>query len=245
MTTNGEATGANIPGFLPRTITFPNNTTWELISPITELRSCHDGVPAESRILFTCRQTSPAASSDSPKEAIVKVKVQIPGGDRRPQNDPHPGPSSTTAEELKALEIFAKASLPHVPHLFASTIKQQPDNGPLPGGYITYLLMTHLPGTPLFLQKYYEMSPDQHKNICTKFLDVLRTVYATGVEPVDCGLRNVMWEARTETLSIIDFELWRPTDQDVGDETKELQRWGLARRPASRDWWVEWNTHGR
>ena len=40
--------------------------------------------------------------------------------------------------------------------------------------------------------------------------------------------------------TIIDFELWRETKETMADETKELQRWGLARRPAPKSWWAEW-----
>jgi hypothetical protein len=240
MTTNGT-TALSQPPFLPESVTFPNNQTYELIRPITELRSCHDGEPAESRVIFICRQPS------NEQDYILKIKVQIPGGDRRPQNTPHPGPSTTTAEELKALSIFTNANLAHVPHLITSTIQPQPSNGPLPGGYITYLVMSRLPGQPLFTLNYWSLPSTVHEVIRPKFLEILRAIYAAGVEPVDCGLRNVMWDEATQTCGIIDLELWRPTEegQGIGDELKELQRWGLSRRPPAKDWWAEWNTHGR
>lgn len=105
--------------------------------------------------------------------------------------------------------------------------------------------MTKMPGQPLFNQKYWEKSEAERGEIGAKFLKVLAGVYGMGIEPIDCGLRNVMWDAETGTCSIIDFELWRSTEDSIGDETKELQRWGLARRPPSKDWWAEWNSQGR
>ncbi|ETN39082.1 uncharacterized protein HMPREF1541_05304 [Cyphellophora europaea CBS 101466] len=235
-TTNGM-----LPPFLDHVIDFPD-ASYGLLEPITELRSCHDGVPAESRILFTCRQTKPEGETE---DAIMKIKVQIPGGDRRPSNDPQPGPSTTTAEELKVLKVFADAQASSVPRLLASKLSRQGPSGPLPDGYITYTVMTKMPGQPVFNQKYWEKSDAERTEIGEKFLHALRSVYALGIEPADCGLRNVMWDAETKTCSIIDFEIWRATDQSIGDETKELQRWGLARRPPSKDWWAEWNTQGR
>lgn len=236
------APSIQVPTYIPETITFPGATVYRLLQPITELRSCHDGEPAESRIIFICHQISPNASND---QHILKIKVQIPGGDRRPQNHPHPGPSTTTAEELRALSIFTNANVANVPHLLAFTTHQQPDSGPLPGGYITYTLMTLLPGQPLF--NYWSLPTATHDTIRARFLEVLKSVYAAGVEPADCGLRNVMWDEATQQCGIIDLEIWREADKEagIGDETKELQRWGLARRPPGKDWWAEWNTQGR
>ena len=68
-----------------------------------------------------------------------------------------------------------------------------------------------------------------------------RWIYDQGIEPVDCGLRNILWDRETKICSIIDFELWRDADASFGDENKELQRWGLARQPAAKDHWAAWN----
>lgn len=148
------------------------------------------------------------------------------------------------------LSTFATANLPNVPHLLAHKLSQQPAGGPMPSGYVSYTAMTRVPGRPLFEQKYWEMSAEAREVIVGKFMGVLRGVYASGVEPIDCGLRNVMWDADggedgKGVCSIIDFELWREAEEGVGDEVKELQRWGLVRRPPSKDWWAEWNTQGR
>ena len=47
------------------------------------------------------------------------------------------------------------------------------------------------------------------------------------------------------TSTIIDFELWQETTDTITvlTETKELEKWGLARRPPPRDWWDEWKRH--
>lgn len=45
--------------------------------------------------------------------------------------------------------------------------------------------------------------------------------------------------------TIIDFELWRETEETIKDEVKELQRWGLARQPAAKNHWDAWNAQFR
>jgi hypothetical protein len=68
-----------------------------------------------------------------------------------------------------------------------------------------------------------------------------RWIYDQGIEPVDCGLRNILWERATKTCTVIDFELWREADATFSDENKELQRWGLVRQPAAKNHWDAWN----
>lgn len=75
-------TNDSFPPFLEREIEFNDGSTYTLLAPVTELRSCHDGVPAESRIIFTCRQTQPIAKTE---EAIMKVKVQYGPHNPTPQ----------------------------------------------------------------------------------------------------------------------------------------------------------------
>jgi len=58
--------------FLQKVVDFPNGSSYELLRPITDYRACHEGIPLEARILYTCKQSD----SDGEQEYIVKVKVQ-------------------------------------------------------------------------------------------------------------------------------------------------------------------------
>lgn len=68
-----------------------------------------------------------------------------------------------------------------------------------------------------------------------------RWIYTQKIEPVDCGLRNVLWDRESKTCSIIDFELWRDAEELFQNEHLELQRWGLVRQPAAKNHWEAWN----
>ena len=241
-----DVDGLALP-FLTKIVDFPEGVSYELLKPLTNFKSCHDGTPAEARILFTCRRLSSAseAEPDSDQEFIVKVKVQIPTTSN-PDPSPHPGPSDTTAHELQALQIFRDAKTTYVPHLVAYTQSTQPQNGRLPGGYITYTVMTKMPGQTLYPGLgYWNLQSDERAEIVSAFLPALRAIYALGVEPIDRGLRNVLWERQTKTCTIIDFELWNGTKEEVKGEKMELQRWGLERKPVAKNHWEEWKTHFR
>lgn len=159
----------------------------------------------------------------------------------RGAQEPVPGPSDTTAHELKALELFRGASLTCAPKLIGFHKQLQDHQGPFPGGYITFTAMTKLPGFALF-GKYWNFSPEQRDEIVPRAVKALHSIYLLGIEPVDRGLRNVIWEPETKTCGIIDFELWNETKQTFGDEKLEMQRWGLIRTPPAKDHWAAWNS---
>ena len=237
--------------FLSRTVNFPEDVSYELLNPLTNFKSCHDGTPVEARILFACRQSSSSGSTSqtvtNDDERIMKIKVQIPTTSN-PSPSPHAGPSDTTAHELQALRKFRDAKTPYAPHLVAYTQSTQPPTGGrVPGGYITYTVMTKMPGQTLYPGLgYWNLEPNERDEITRYFLPALRAIYALGVEPIDRGLRNVLWEGASKTCAIIDFELWNETtEEEIGDEKRELQRWGLERKPVAKNHWEEWKTHFR
>ena len=194
-----DSEGLSLP-FLTKSTDFPGGVTYQLLQPLTNFKSCHDGTPAESRVVFSCRRLSSSSqqNGDGGEEYIMKVKVQIPT-DLEPDPERQAGPSDTTARELKALELFRDQKTQYAPHLVAFKQDVQLENGKLPGGYITYTVMTKMPGKNLYPGwKYWDLQPSDRDQIIPKFLKALRAIYALGVEPIDRGLRNVIWEKETE-----------------------------------------------
>lgn len=71
------------PVFLEKAVLFPDGTSYELLKPLTNFRSCHDGTPAEARIVFTCRRTDQNSVQQRHQNGdlgedqfVMKVKVQ-------------------------------------------------------------------------------------------------------------------------------------------------------------------------
>ena len=104
--------------------------------------------------------------------------------------------------------------------------------------------MTKLPGASLY-GKFWNMSKQEHDEIIPQVVKALRSIYELGIEPVDRGLRNIVWHPETKHCGIIDFELWNPINGTFADEKNELQRWGLYRTPAHKDHWAAWNSGAR
>ena len=162
----GEA-DESYPAFLAKIVDFPaEETSYELLEPLTNFRKCHDGTPAEGRIVFTCRQLS-TSKQESKDEFVIKIKVQYSG------QEPEAGPSTTTSAELKALEAFSKSNNDYTPHLISYKRGEQGTDGMLPGGYITYTVMTKMPGESL-LNRYWMLPTDERESIVQEFLPALR-----------------------------------------------------------------------
>lgn len=103
------------------------------------------------------------------------------------------GPSTTTAAELTALQKFRDAKTDFAPQLVAFHQQPQDDRGPLPGGFITFTIMTKLPGFALF-GKYWNLDSSERDQIVPKAVQALRALNEIGIEPTDRGMRNVIWE---------------------------------------------------
>lgn len=197
--------------------------------------------PGEARILYLCRRKDPGTDLSGDNETFVmKIKAQWPG----PQNIVHAGPSLLTSAELKVLQFFRDQGVENVPHLVTWKKTIQPYHGVYPGGYLIYTVMTLVPGQTLWDLGYWGMTEEKRDHIRAIFMTKLREIRALGIAPYDCALRNVLWDGANERVSIVDFEHYEELTEDIDDETAELQRWGLVKRPPPRTWFQEWGLKG-
>ena len=79
-----------------------------------------------------------------------------------------------TAAEVKALTTFRDHNNKSVPQLVAWKKIVQDHRGPLPGGYITFLVMTKMPGQTLRSLLFWSLPDEEQKIIISKFLPILR-----------------------------------------------------------------------
>ncbi|KAK5306451.1 hypothetical protein LTR99_002142 [Exophiala xenobiotica] len=196
-----EAQFSQIPPYIDRIVDFDDGKSYELLQPLTTFRHCHDGTPPEARMVFVCRQRA-RADVGGTQEYVVKVKIRVPArggqGDDSEAQAPEAESSTTTRAELKALKKFRGANTTYAPLLVNYKQAVQGSSGPLPGGYMTFTVMTKMPGDSLHNLYFWGMAEDEREEIVQKFLVALRSIYTLGIEPVDCALRNVLWERETK-----------------------------------------------
>lgn len=87
-----------------------------------------------------------------------------------------PGPSEHTAAELDALKKYADTKSVGLPHLVSWKKAVQGENGPMPGGYIIYIVMTLMPGRDLMELKFWSMTEEQREEIRNAFLPLIKYV---------------------------------------------------------------------
>ncbi|KAF2210315.1 hypothetical protein CERZMDRAFT_121797 [Cercospora zeae-maydis SCOH1-5] len=233
---------------LDSVVDFPNiSARFERVRPITNFRKDD----SEARILYICRKLPHAEgklSNDNltvegkEERYVLKCKVQAPSVLANGLTTPIPGPSDHTKAEQEALQRFADTQSPGLPHLLATKLDTQNEKGPMPGGYISYTVMTLMPGKDLMEAKFWSMPEAQQNQIRDAFRGVIKHVWTLGMEPYDCALRNILWEQETKKLSLVDFEHYHPMTKDPinMDLNNEMMRWGIVRRPAHTAHWKAW-----
>ncbi|HEX3640455.1 MAG TPA: hypothetical protein VHV10_04130 [Ktedonobacteraceae bacterium] len=87
---------------------------------------------------------------------------------------PVAGPSDHTKDELKALKAFTDFKSTSLPHLVAWKTAVQESDGPMPGGYMTYIVMTLMPGRHLMDLKFWSMTDEERDEIRKAFIPVLK-----------------------------------------------------------------------
>jgi len=75
---------------------------------------------------------------------------------------------------LKALETFRQESVAYTPILVNYKRSAQGSSGPLPGGYLTFMVMTKMPGDSLYNLNFWGMPTEEREEIVQKFLAALR-----------------------------------------------------------------------
>ncbi|KAK4897550.1 hypothetical protein LTR27_004694 [Elasticomyces elasticus] len=225
--------------FLDRVVNI-DGKSYERLEPMTDYRRD----PGEARILYLCRP-NPEDDAKSNETCVMKVKVQVPP--RSASDDPTeplPGPSATTAAEWSALQRFRDESVEGVPHNIATQCSSQGPHGPFPGGYISFTIMTRMPGQDLMAYKFWSMEDAVKEEIRQAFVALLKSIWRLGIAPYDCALRNIIWDSQTRQCSIVDFEHHLLAKDPINmTEREEMERWGIMQRKPPSHWAVEWGLY--
>ncbi|KAK2754653.1 hypothetical protein FQN54_006786 [Arachnomyces sp. PD_36] len=216
------------PNFLSLTVTFPgpNSSTWQLKEQISENfdQSTQiefqdfDMIP-EVRGVFICSKVS----GNGPKEAVMKVIMQIPwkGTEMQPaeKRKLQRGMSESVYVEALALERLTRARCSSTPMLLGNKVVKQAEDMWVPGGYLGFIVMTRLPGVTIPCIN--RLSEQEAREMARSFKKAWFECHEAGVVPIDHGLWNLLWDAKHKKCYIVDFGEWIPSS-DFGPWYDEL-----------------------
>lgn len=117
-----------------------------------------------------CSEYCVRVEADVTAELKLRAPSVLAGG----LTTPIPGPSDHTKDELQALKAFTEMKSTSLPHLVAWKTTTQPDFGPMPGGYIAYIVMTLMPGQHLMDLKFWSQPDEEKEAIRKAFIPVLK-----------------------------------------------------------------------
>jgi len=76
--------------------------------------------------------------------------------------------------EIAALRKFQSEGLDGVPHLVATKCSRQGPDGPFPRGYISYIVMTTMPGRDLMASMFWSLDDLVKEDIRDAFVILLK-----------------------------------------------------------------------
>ncbi|KAJ9314530.1 hypothetical protein DTO271D3_5268 [Paecilomyces variotii] len=221
-----------------------NPSTWTLVEKMSERddqddedQYQEDPAPSSAWALFQCRE-----NNHSNNTAIMKIYMQIPyaGSEfelptvRRRQAD---GFDRFAHNEFRSLKTLTSNHCESTPSLLDYKYEKQDDFGPVPGGFILYLLMNELPGVRLTDDGFGNLERAERDKIRQSFKVAWEDCIRCGAYNFESDISNLLWDKQLERSYIVGHQMSRPSrPEDVWRDVWWLT-WGLARgHPGSRSY---------
>jgi len=242
--------------FIGMSITFdrPGSTTWTLVRKLKEdykqlneedYRQLGEGTAEAASFahaLFLCQDTG-----NTNEQALMRIHVQIPyAGSEFELPDQRALQASEEVNwfnesELHALELSTAHRCKYLPTLLGFRKGNQAPTGLLPGGYISYLLMTNMPGIRLGTHVendsiFWSLPRTERDDIRAAFKVAHRDVLTIGILPEFCGLKNLLWEKESKKIYIVGFQ-GSGVEQNMSWRNNVWAAWGLATPPEASRWY--------
>ncbi|KAJ9193053.1 hypothetical protein DTO166G4_8191 [Paecilomyces variotii] len=166
----------------------------------------------------------------------MKIYMQVPWTDtefasaasRKAQADINR--SDSMASEIKALRLLTENGSTHTPLLISDFHTTQDNDGIVPTGFISYILMTWCPGVTLGDGDYRRKTKSEQARIFQAFREALEDTKRCGVVSNGLGPGNLIWDAAHNKCYMVDFK-WSgpPSEWDIAEEV--WMSWGLQPGP--------------
>ncbi|KAJ5550784.1 hypothetical protein N7461_005482 [Penicillium sp. DV-2018c] len=145
---------------------------------------------------------------------------------RAQQADPH-----FEKYEAKARKEFRRGGCKSVPSLLGYGQSVQGEHGPVPGGYITYLVWEKVPGQVLTPDLFWSLERPNRDLVRRKFRAAYEEMSSFGWAPVGENITKIIWNNESADLWISGFRGAYATDGKWKDCI--LAYYGLIKPPAS------------
>ncbi|KAF9246092.1 hypothetical protein DTO013E5_6572 [Penicillium roqueforti] len=136
--------------------------------------------------------------------------------------------------EAKARKKFSQGGCKSVPSLLGYGQSTQGENGPVPGGYITYLVWEKVPGQVLTPELFWSFERPKRDLVRRKFRAAYEDMSSFGWGPGGGDITKIIWDKECADLWISAFRASYPTDDKWGDRI--LAYFNLI-EPPPRDVW--------
>lgn len=147
----------------------PVSSRWKIVEKVNEHVEQYEDTelhPSLASAKFLCRD---ASSSSNKKYAYLRIVQQIPSVNGEVSDHAAREATEFTPPELKAYQTLKERQSPNTPKLLAWDQETQDTSGPVPGGWMTWIVFERVEGFPLGDEygagAFWEQSPDTQMTI--------------------------------------------------------------------------------
>ncbi|KAJ5129436.1 uncharacterized protein N7515_005475 [Penicillium bovifimosum] len=133
--------------------------------------------------------------------------------------------------EVEARRKFRQGGCKSVPSLLGYGQSVQGEQGPVPGGYITYIVWEKVPGQVLTPDVFWSFERSKRDLVRRKFRAAYEEMTSFGWAPGGEDITKIIWDDESADLWITGFGSSFPTDEKWEDCV--LAYYGLVNPPAS------------
>ncbi|QKX58235.1 uncharacterized protein TRUGW13939_05356 [Talaromyces rugulosus] len=231
------------PSWINKVIDFEASDTfplkqWKIVDKLNEISVQNDEeddgeesghAHMQAIAIFECVNHMDACES-----AFMKIYMQIPytGSDNSQPEDraQQALPKAEITEEM-ALLALTKQGCKSISPVFNWKREEQDESGPVPGGYLVYLVVADLPGVRISRDDYWNLSRKQRDEV----RDAFKVAYT---DCLSCGIirtsgvlgTSLIWDKASKKMFIVGFRYSRAaTEKDVWGSHLWLA-WGFGER---------------
>ncbi|KAE8347711.1 hypothetical protein BDV24DRAFT_157186 [Aspergillus arachidicola] len=234
-----------------RQIDFPSfgPSTWTLTKLISEKNSqessedfWNNGCIGSAHGTFLCHDVA-----DITQRGVMKILMQIPCEGSEPQPAELRRYQAATSYEqdlditsqVNALKVLTDYGCKSTPGILAMKEDLQKDTDSVPGGYIIYILMNHLPGIQLSKAFFWNSGDAVREEIRQAFKTAWLDCVKAGVLPTLPEIDHVFWDAGANKAYIIGFRMSAPAKPHNIWRNCEWIAWEMAKPQDDYHWYTE------
>ncbi|KAJ5580253.1 uncharacterized protein N7459_006238 [Penicillium hispanicum] len=186
---------------------FPRQT-WVIVKKLGEFqqRMIQEEVTDGMGIPYAAGKFLCHPVGNSSKLAFMRIYIQIPVTGTEFLQAKIREKQAVPVREHKELTVLKTLRLQNckvTPRLLGYQQGTQDTDGFIPGGYITHLIWDKVPGEPLSMERFWDMSRRDREHVRGRFRETYQELIQYGCKPLRSNMSNIIYDKSTDQMYVL------------------------------------------